>query len=104
METLPSKEQVAEQLGDLTSTNYLKIDGAGLFSDLKTAAAAHQLSKPRATGFNDDMYLLTGMDFRHQVELVQSGAVSTDLVGGFDIPLATAVLEASCRDPKKQLK
>jgi hypothetical protein len=41
MEALPSKAQVAESVGELVSTNYFDIDGVGLLSDLKTAAAAY---------------------------------------------------------------
>lgn len=59
-----SDKQVDEMVGDLTATRYGRIDGNSLFGSVDTYAAAYQLSKPRISGWTDDLYLLTGIDAR----------------------------------------
>jgi hypothetical protein len=74
-----SVQEWDEALKDLKATRYTKIDGAALFSNVNTAAGANQFSRPRTQQWWDDTYLLTGIDFRPQVEVAQSGAVSDGL-------------------------
>ena len=53
-------------IGTLTATRYDKIDGKALFGSVDTFAGAYMASKPRISGWTEDMYILTGIDARPQ--------------------------------------
>ncbi len=92
----PTQKQTDAIVGDLTASRYGRIDGNSLFGSVDTYAAGYQLAKPRISGYNEDVYLLTGIDARPQEALVQSGAVTTGLEQQWDIPRASAVIREVC--------
>jgi hypothetical protein len=61
-----TQAQTDRMIGTLTATRYDKIDGKALFGSVDTFAGAYMASKPRISGWTEDMYILTGIDARPQ--------------------------------------
>ena len=93
LETGMSKREWSENIGSLEGTRYLDIDGTALFTNVNTAAAAHQLSRPRTKQWTEDAYLLTGYDSRPQVDIAQSGAITSGLDPQIDFSKLAVILE-----------
>jgi hypothetical protein len=87
-----SKEEWSRNIGSLEGTRYMEIDGAALFTNVNTATAAHQLSRPRTKQWTDDAYLLTGYDFRPQVDIAKSNAITSGLDPQIDMVKVAAIL------------
>lgn len=59
----------------------------------RTFGAAHSLSKPKAKTWLEDTYLLTGIDFRPQLDMARSGAVDSGLTMQVNPPVFEQVLQ-----------